>query len=82
MLVTGSKVDSGVEAALKRLLGQGSAFGGCRIQEAKKTEIMESWEVSDEERVVAEIDSYSKELIRLQEDLPKNVDDLVKEILQ
>jgi hypothetical protein len=82
MLVTGSKVDSGVEAALKRLLGQGSALGGCRIQQAKTTEMKESWEVSDEERVVAEIDSYGKELRRLQEDLPKNVEDVVKEILQ
>jgi hypothetical protein len=82
MLVTGSKVDSGVEAALKQLFGQGSAFGGCRIQEAKKTEMKESWEVSDEERVVAEIDSYSKELSRLQEDLPMNAEDVVKKILQ
>ncbi len=82
MLITGSKVDSGVEAALKRLLGQGSAYGGCRIQEAKKTEMKESWEVSDEERVVAEIDSYGKELRRLQENLPKNVEDVLKEILQ
>jgi len=82
MLVTGSKVDSGVEAALKRLLGQGSALGGCRIQQAKTTEMKESWEVSDEERVVAEIDSYGKESRILQEDLPENVEDVVKEILQ
>jgi hypothetical protein len=81
MLITGSKVDSGIEAALKRQFGQGSAFGGCRIQEAKKTEMKESWEVSDEERVEAEIDSYGKKLRTLQEDLPKNVEDVVKEIL-
>jgi len=81
MLVTGAKVDSGVEAALKRLLGQGSALGGCRIQEAKKTGMKESWEVSDEERVVAEIDSYGKEMRSLQEDLPKTVENVTKEIL-
>jgi hypothetical protein len=66
-LVTGSKVDVRVEAALKRLLGWVEVAGNCRGEEATSKDVKESWEISDEERVVVEIDSYGRELVEIEE---------------
>jgi hypothetical protein len=85
MLITGCKVDSRVEGALQRLLGRGDAFGNCRaekIDERAPKDMKESWEISDEERVVVEIDSYGKELKKLKEDVHQDVEDAATEILQ
>ena len=80
MLVTGSKVDEMVEGVLLRLLGKGEVGGSCGGE--KGDEMRESWEVSDEERVVAEIEGFGKELRRLREQVPEDVESVVKEILK
>jgi hypothetical protein len=86
MLVTGSKVDERVEAALLRLGGRevvvGVGGGACREEQGGETALKESWEISDEERVVLEIEEYGKAIPGLKEDMPKDVEEVVKEILQ
>ncbi|PMD36836.1 hypothetical protein L207DRAFT_532423 [Hyaloscypha variabilis F] len=82
MLVTGKKVDERVEGALLRLLGKVEVGGTCGMEMSKQGDMRESWEVSDEERVVVEIDAYGKELKRLREDVPEDVKDVVKDILK
>jgi hypothetical protein len=82
MLITGSKVDERIEAALKILLGKGQVGANCRTQKPQGQDMRESWEISDEERVVLEIDSYGRELSGMKEGVPGDVEDLVREILQ
>jgi hypothetical protein len=82
MLITGSKVDERIEAALKILLGKGQVGANCRTQKPQGPDMRESWEISDEERVVLEIDSYGKELSGVKEGVPGDVEGVVREILQ
>ncbi|KAE9378856.1 hypothetical protein N431DRAFT_326040, partial [Stipitochalara longipes BDJ] len=80
MLITGSKVDERVEGVLQRLLGKLEVVGNCRMEKPHEVDMRESWEISDEERVVLEIDGYGRELKRLREDMSEDVEDVVKEI--
>jgi hypothetical protein len=85
MLVTGSKVDSRVGGALQLLLGRALPDGNCRVEkidEGTLKDMKESWEISDEERVAIEIGAFGNELRRRKEDVPEDVEDVAKEILQ
>jgi hypothetical protein len=82
MLIAGSKVDERIEAALKILLGKGQVGANCRTQKPQGQDMRESWEISDEERVVLEIDSYGRELSGMKEGAPGDVEGLLREILQ
>jgi hypothetical protein len=80
-LVTGSKVDERIEAALKRLVRRAEVAGNCRGGQPTSGDVKESWEISDEECVVAEIDSYARELLKVEADVPCDVLEAADEIL-
>jgi hypothetical protein len=73
MLITGTKVDERFEVALKRVLSRGEGTGRCNTQELKDFNMKEGWNTSDEEKVVIEIGSYSKELRKLNERIPRDI---------
>lgn len=84
-LITGSKVDEGVEAALKRWVGCGKPGVPCNLEHTDGITpemVKNSWDMSDEERVVLEIDAYGKGLREMKCEIPNDVLDTANEILE
>jgi hypothetical protein len=84
-LITGSKVDERIEAALKRWVRCGKADVPCSVEHSEGVvlnEVKENWDISDEERVVVEIDVYGKRLMDMQGEIPDEVLEAANEILE
>jgi hypothetical protein len=81
-LVTGSKVDARVEAALKRWVECGKADIPCKVEHSAEVLVKESWEISDEERVVVEIGAYGKGLMEIKGEIPDEILEAANEILE
>jgi hypothetical protein len=81
-LVTGSKVDARVEAALKRWVERGKADVPCKVEHSAEGLVKECREISDEERVVVEIDAYGKGLMEMMGEIPDEILEAANEILE